>query len=164
MTSFHPFFSLAFSLVSRTYRGSHAEASLPAFEACVPHLKQLCGHLSLLGGPVQRCCTLLCSIQDLGSIPGSIGSSLVGLQQRGPGGGSNNHSGGKPGACRALRWQGPAKPIMCNLVWEISSYIKWNILIGDFFIMKIQFSFGIALRKMSIKYVFVFKLIKVREW
>ena len=103
------FFSLAFSLVSRTYGGPHAEASLPTFEAYVPHGKQLCGHLSLLGGPVQRRCMLLRSIQDLVSISSSGGSSLVGLQRCEPGGSGNNHSGSHPRACRTLVQLGPTQ-------------------------------------------------------
>ena len=98
MTLSQAFFSLVFSLFSRTYGEPHAEALLPAYEACFPHWKQLCGNLSLPGGPMQRCCTLLSSIQDLGSVPCSGGGSLARLWWLGPGGGSNNSWVSSPGS------------------------------------------------------------------
>lgn len=98
-----------FSLVSCTYGGPQAEASLPAFEACIPHGKQLRGHLSLLGSPMQKHCMFLCSIKDLGSVLGSGSGSLVRLRQHRPDGSSDNHSGGCPWTCGAFRWQGPAQ-------------------------------------------------------
>lgn len=126
MTLSQVFFSLVFSLVSHTYGRPHAEASLPAFDACVPHGKQLCGQLRLLGGPVQRRCTLLRSIQNLGSIPGSSGGFSVGLWWRRPGGGAGlMATATTQAAAPGLWWQGPAQRRCRGLRSQCSGVVAW---------------------------------------